>query len=60
MKLSQRILRAIAPKDEELRQEFRKAIACSEAHAEDLMRTMRAIPSEAIQEMLRHVKAEKK
>ena len=60
MKLHQKILRVIAPKDEALRQEVRRAAACAEANAEDLMRTMHSIPSERIQEMIRQVEATKK
>jgi hypothetical protein len=60
MKLHQRILRAISPKDEDLRKELRLAAACAEANAEDLMRTMRSIPSEDIQEMMRRVEEAKK
>jgi hypothetical protein len=39
MKLSQRILRLFGRKTEHQRREFRMALACATAHAEDLTRT---------------------
>lgn len=55
-RLSAKIMRLISPSDENLRMELRHAVACSEAHAEDLTRTIAAIPAHEIAEMIRKVK----
>ena len=47
MKLTQKLMRFLAPQCEKQRQEFRHELAKVQAHTEDLMRTMRIKPEEA-------------
>ena len=40
MNIGKRLLRWMAPQEEDLRQEMRHAMACAEAHTEDVERTI--------------------
>ena len=53
MTLTQKVMRWISPACERQRQEFRHAMAESNAHAEDLTRTFTSLRAQTLQPLLR-------